>query len=162
MIQPYDPFNEDHAGYTTHRHYDGLDYVSGTWSMIAQRGVVIHAGTAMRQSYVRMYDTPIPDLSAQREQIYAFTAWHGEAPYWVMDPNGGLNIGFKEICTVQADLSRLQGLLSKKLGPDGYYWSLKYDIGIQFGGTELEAFIEWKEEGRTCTGNAAVIPMGLE
>jgi hypothetical protein len=37
MSQQYDPSNKDHAGRTTHREYDGLDYVSGIWSMIVQR-----------------------------------------------------------------------------------------------------------------------------
>jgi hypothetical protein len=39
---------------------------------------------------VRMYDTPMPNLSAQCEKIYAFTAWNGVVPYWLMDPNGVL------------------------------------------------------------------------
>jgi len=44
------------------------------------------------------------------------------------------------------NLSGLKGLLEKKVGANGYYWSLVFDIGIRFGGTELEAFIEWEEE----------------
>lgn len=59
----------------------------------------------MRQSYVQMYDTPIPNLSAQCEKIYAFTAWHGlgVAPYWVMDPNGVLSLfsQFEEILLIR-------------------------------------------------------------
>ena len=75
----------------------------------------------------------------------------------------------------------MRGLLIKEMGSKGYYWILKYRIGIRFGGTELEAFIEWTEgvyifhhayiylhvddassQNKTCTSKAAVIPMGLE
>ena len=49
------------------------------------------------------------------------------------------------MCSVQADLSGLRGLLVRTMGTSGYYWTLEFDIGIRFGGTELEAFIEWKE-----------------
>jgi hypothetical protein len=53
--------------------------------------------------------------------------------------------GFKQMCSVQADLSGLRGGLVQSMGTKGYYWTLNFDIGIRFGGTELEAFIEWKE-----------------
>lgn len=57
-----------------------------------------------------------------------------------------LNPGFMQICTVRADLSGLRGRLTKKLGLNGTYWELSFTIGIRFGRTELEAFVEWDEE----------------
>jgi hypothetical protein len=46
---------------------------------------------------------------------------------------------------VKADLSGKKGLLHEKTGANGIYWSLDFTIGIRFGGTELEAFVEWFE-----------------
>jgi len=46
---------------------------------------------------------------------------------------------------VQADLSGQKGLLHERSGAKGIYWILEYTIGIRFGGTELEAFVEWYE-----------------
>ena len=82
---------------------------------------------------------------------------------------------------MRADLSEMTRLLEKKKGTRGKYWVLNFTIGIKFGGTELEAFVEWYDgvrvsnvpsselhlidtpsQGKKCTGNAAVIPDGLE
>ena len=47
---------------------------------------------------------------------------------------------------MQADLSGKAGLLRKACGVKGNYWILEITVGIRFGGTELEAFVEWNEE----------------
>lgn len=53
---------------------------------------------------------------------------------------------FRTVCTLSADLRGLEGALEKKIGDQGSaYWSLKCDVCIRFGGTELEAYLEWKE-----------------
>jgi hypothetical protein len=49
------------------------------------------------------------------------------------------------MCTVQADLSGKEVLLHEKSGVNGIYWMYEYTIGLQLGGTELEAFVEWYE-----------------
>lgn len=59
---------------------------------------------------------------------------------------GDLNPGFEQICSVRANLSGLRGRLTKKGGLNGAYWELSYVIGLRFGRTALEAFIEWDEE----------------
>jgi hypothetical protein len=45
---------------------------------------------------------------------------------------------------VTANIEDLSGIVvphfSLRTGP---YWTLVYTIGIRFGGTELEAYIEW-------------------
>lgn len=46
---------------------------------------------------------------------------------------------------MQADLSGKAGLLHEARGANGNYWILEFTIGIRFGGTELEAFVEWYE-----------------
>lgn len=104
----HDPDNDAHAGRHSYYNSDGLLYVSGCWSQIVRRvrerprmvvdcsvthlgwqGVVIHADSAVRQSYLRKYDTPTPDLSRYTEIIYAFT-FPGLAPEWLTNTNGVL------------------------------------------------------------------------
>lgn len=54
------------------------------------------------------------------------------------------------MCTISADLSNLRGALERKIGAHGsVYWSLNCDVCIRFGGTELEAYLEWKERVST-------------
>jgi hypothetical protein len=122
----------------------------------------------MMQQYWRQFDSPKPDLSKQYWDIFAFTL-PGAPPEWMTNTNGALllfsqfeecsmmdllnfrfigdlNPGFKEICRVRADLNGLRGLLVKRMGVQKYYWTLNYKVGIRFGGTELEAFIEWEKK----------------
>lgn len=52
---------------------------------------------------------------------------------------------FTDVCTVQADTSKATESLRPKLGPDGFYYSLSFDIILLFGLTELKAQISWME-----------------
>ena len=60
--------------------------------------------------------------------------------------SGDLAHGFERVCTISADLSGLSGALEQCQGSNGLYWTLYYKIGIQFGGTELQAYLEWTED----------------
>ncbi|KAG8761842.1 hypothetical protein FRC11_012757, partial [Ceratobasidium sp. 423] len=85
-------------------------------------------------------------------------------PKWSMTKDGYLAKGFEQICTVTADLSGLQGALTKRVGKRKYY-QLYFLVALRFGGTELKAFIEWVENGRVRTGPAtlvAVLPSGTQ
>lgn len=61
---------------------------------------------------------------------------------------GSLNPGFYEVCELYADLTALRGALQRQEGLLGPYWRLKIQIVIRFGGTELEAFLEWERNVR--------------
>ena len=60
--------------------------------------------------------------------------------------SGNLAYGIENVCTISADLSGLSGALKQRRGSDGTYWTLTYKVGIQFGGTELQAYLEWRED----------------
>ncbi|KAF8593068.1 hypothetical protein BDV93DRAFT_590255, partial [Ceratobasidium sp. AG-I] len=64
---------------------------------------------------------------------------------FILDNNGSLNPGFNKVCELSADLTALKGTLKREEGSHGTYWVLDFTVAIRFGGTELEAFIEWKE-----------------
>jgi hypothetical protein len=52
------------------------------------------------------------------------------------------------VSEVSADLRDLAGDLVRKYSPaaGGPSWQLKLDVCIQFGGTELTAFVEWVDQ----------------
>jgi len=69
-----------------------------------------------------------------------------------------MNTGFRQVCTINADLSGLSGALTRGSGPNGIYWSLHFMITLKFGGTELRASLKWQEKGITRRGIASIIP----
>jgi len=71
---------------------------------------------------------------------------------------GNLNAGFRQVCTVKADLSGLSGALTRHVGPDGVFWRVYYSVALKFGGTELRASLIWQEKGVTRRGLASIIP----
>ncbi len=57
--------------------------------------------------------------------------------------SGNLAHGIEEICTISTDMSGISDVLKEWRGSDGKYWTVDFNIGIQFGGTELQAYLEW-------------------
>jgi hypothetical protein len=60
--------------------------------------------------------------------------------------SGNILDGFKLICELKADLSGMRGSLQKRRNPHGTYWTLQYELCLEFGGVELIAYLEWKEK----------------
>ena len=56
-------------------------------------------------------------------------------------------MGYKEVCTVKADMSGLTNSLKRKDGPDGQYVMPHYKIVIKWDGDHdcLKAFLRWEE-----------------
>ncbi|KAF8736985.1 ATP binding, partial [Rhizoctonia solani] len=157
---PYNAREPNHAGRPVHRHDAGYDYVTGKWSQIVGRGVVMNADGAMRESYWRSYKTPNPRLANFKVTMFAYTA-DGTPNAWLRDPQGNMNRGFEQICEVEADLSGMRQALKRKTGRDGEYYYLDFTMALQFGGTEIQAFVEWEQDGETRTGPASILPSAL-
>ena len=51
----------------------------------------------------------------------------------------------RTLCTLRADLSRLRGSLKRLTGPNGQYYRVDFEVVVRFGGTQLQATIQWKE-----------------
>lgn len=70
-----------------------------------------------------------------------------EVPIHDCYPGEGMLLpGFRQTCVIEADLKHLSGALEQQVGIHGeYYWTLSFDVCIRFGGTELEAYVEWEE-----------------
>jgi hypothetical protein len=51
----------------------------------------------------------------------------------------------RTLCTLNADLSGLRGSLKRLMGSEGPYYRVDYEVVVRFGGTQLQATIQWKE-----------------
>jgi hypothetical protein len=51
----------------------------------------------------------------------------------------------RTLCTLRADLSGLRGSLKRLMGPDAPYYRVDHEVVVRFGGTQLQATIQWKE-----------------
>ncbi|EUC57638.1 heat shock 70 kDa protein 12A [Rhizoctonia solani AG-3 Rhs1AP] len=157
---PYNPREPSHVGRPVRRHDAGYNFVTGKWSQIVERGVTMNADSVMRLPYWRSYKTPNPHLANFKVTIFAYTA-DGTPNPWLRDSRGNMNPGFEQLCEIEADLSEMRQALKRKTGRDGDYYFLDFTMALQFGDTELRAFVEWKRDGETRTGPAAILPSAL-
>jgi hypothetical protein len=58
--------------------------------------------------------------------------------------------GMRLVCTLSANLSALAGALQITTGPRGKrFYRVDYDVCVYFGGTQLRATLQWKENVST-------------
>ncbi|QRW20325.1 heat shock protein 70 kDa 12A [Rhizoctonia solani] len=134
----------------------GFPLVPGVWSQIVHKGVALDAEAVCRETYTSVHDKSRPDLSNLSMDVYCYSA--DDEPVWAWDENDDILPNFRKSCTISADLRGLEGALERRRGRRGNFWSLKIDVCMRFGGTELEAYIEWKDKGVTRTGPVFVVP----
>ncbi|CUA77246.1 Heat shock 70 kDa protein 12B [Homo sapiens] [Rhizoctonia solani] len=153
----FNSVNADHQGREIITCPSGNEKVSGIWSQIAAKGVVIDARAVARESFSQAFNTPNPELSNFQISLISYSN-NGE-PMWARDRRGLLANGFQNCCTISADLTNLSGALEPRIGINGNkYWRLYFEVCIRFGGTELEAYLEWEERGTTQTGTVTIVP----
>ncbi|GAB1520866.1 hypothetical protein RhiTH_003955 [Rhizoctonia solani] len=153
----YNSGNVDHQGREVITCPSGNQKVSGIWSQIAAKGVTIDARAVARESFSQAFSSPNPDLSNFEVSLISY-ANNGE-PMWARDKRGVFANGFQNCCTISADLTNLSGALEPRIGVHGNkYWRLYFEVCIRFGGTELEAYLEWEERGATRTSDVTIVP----
>lgn len=88
-------------------------------------------------------------------------------PHWLLDAYGAFSLplirparlmaaragnllpNFRQVCTITADLSPLQKILTPHEGAGGVkYWNIDFKLGISFGTNSLSAKVLWSEEVR--------------
>ncbi|CUA68940.1 hypothetical protein RSOLAG22IIIB_08194 [Rhizoctonia solani] len=165
MIAPYDQKNDDHRGRPTVVECDGVEKVVGLWSQIVDKGTVMDAKDAVREEYMRLYDSPNAKLGQFTVKVYSYNGGDKNASTWLMDRNGYIAAGFEEICQIKADLSDMRKALKNNVHKQKRNWlqskkyfHLDFKVAIQFGDTELKAFLEWEQKGVTQISPAVVIP----
>ncbi|KAH7336868.1 hypothetical protein B0J17DRAFT_665188 [Rhizoctonia solani] len=139
----------------------GAKMVSGAWSQIVQKGVALDSEVVCRRPYFQLHPTATPDLELFTVQLLAYS--DEDAPDWAYDSSANLCSGFQEACTIRANLKKLEGALKSGVGVNGSsYWTLSFSVCIRFGGTELESFLEWEENGITRTGPVSLVPQDID
>ncbi|KAF8336893.1 uncharacterized protein EI90DRAFT_3013883 [Cantharellus anzutake] len=157
---PYDSEDPRHTRRTPYSSFDGGNKISDVWCPLVRRGNIHQPNDDVELGWSRSYATP-PNLCHITKTIYAYTLNGQEEPHFITDLYGTLAPGFEEICTISADMSGLSGALEECQGVQGKYWKLRFNICIKFGGTELQAYITWTEDGKNRTSEAQIIPNSL-
>ncbi|KAF8597350.1 hypothetical protein BDV93DRAFT_596755 [Ceratobasidium sp. AG-I] len=138
----------------------GVENTSHGWSEIVPQNKVMQSDSSIKSSYYREYSTATPHLP--KLEVILYSTYHPATTQFMRDRQGNLYKGFDQVCTVTADLQTLHGLLERKYSNiTGVYWKQDFQVCIRFGGTELSAYLEWVQNGKTMTGPATVIPMAL-
>ncbi|CAE6421660.1 unnamed protein product [Rhizoctonia solani] len=155
-ILPYCPVNPEHVGRKRMDKPSGT-YVNGQWSLIVHQDIPIDCDEWSRQAFNREFGRSDPNLDDFQVRIYGSP--YGEVSEWIRDKSGNLNAGFREVCTITANLSAMKnGLKRHKNSKGTEYWTLRFHVCIRFGRTELEARLEWVDsKGILNIGPATVI-----
>ncbi|CAE6485276.1 unnamed protein product [Rhizoctonia solani] len=152
----YYPLSHDRQGRKPYISLAGKAVVSWAWSEIVHKGVAIDSGAVCCHKYHYLYDTPNPQLNILRVCLMAYKG--NSRPEWVKNPHGKTLNKFRNVCTIRADMGNVRGALKAKTSSSGSkYWKLSFSVCIRFGGTELESYLEWMENGIKRTGPASII-----
>ncbi|KEP53961.1 heat shock 70 kDa protein 12A [Rhizoctonia solani 123E] len=153
---PYRPMIDDPVGRKPYTTFAGDVRVKGGWSEIVPKGKVIDFGVIYRREYHFLYNTPTP--KSRMFQVKLVTYSGDDNPEWLKDPHGNYLDGFQSVCTLTANLQDTQGAMVALWNPSGSkYWALGFSVCIRFSGTELESFLEWKENGVKHTGPLSIV-----
>jgi hypothetical protein len=89
-------------------------------------------------------EVPLDSLINHRVSFTASTTI--VTPQLIFLRDSRLRSGIVPVCDISADLSGMSGALEPRWGRRGFFWSLDFSIGIEFGGVELQAYVEWVEK----------------
>lgn len=157
IMANYNPAISEHQGRAIVSDADGIDKVSGRWGQIAAKDIVIDTEAVVRKPFSCTYSTSHPDLEDFELTLVGYS--RNGNPAWLTNKTGAYLPGFRHSCDISANLDGLSGALQPRIGVRGaMYWRLDFDVCIRFGGTELEAYLEWEEDGTTHKGDATIIP----
>ncbi|GAA5871101.1 hypothetical protein JCM1840_007590 [Sporobolomyces johnsonii] len=128
-----------------YRGYDGQTRFHGGWSRIVEKGRIIGTNEIISHTYIA--DAAIGESLVFLDTIYICRNSQLAAGRWLTDEHGVRHRDFESCVTLEADLSPLATAANLKMNPDtgGMYYSLKYRIGIFFGGVSLKACSIWDE-----------------
>ncbi|KAG8712280.1 hypothetical protein FRC11_000550 [Ceratobasidium sp. 423] len=150
------PWLEGRQGRKMYLGAHGMPVIPGAWSQVVRKAT-LDAEAVCRETYSNSYRTANPDLKSLSMDLYAYPG--DDEPDWAWDADENLLPSFRKVCTISADLRGLEGALERNVGLGGAeYWELEVAVCMRFGGTELEAFLEWTDKGITRTGPVFVVP----
>jgi len=139
--------NPHHSGRPIKHDLDG-DWMMNKWMPLVRRGDILPHGQCAIIHGDQVFESAKESLGKWSQVIYAWTKVDEHEPYWISDRTGKVLPGFEPICMVTADLSPTADAL-KEVWTDSEaedrrsHWKVEHSIAIQFGGIELQAFLEW-------------------
>ncbi|KAB5590692.1 Heat shock protein HSP70 [Ceratobasidium theobromae] len=147
----------EHRGREVYMGADGLPVIPGAWSQIVKKGVALDSDASCRETYTAQTRSKSEALKSLSMDLYAYSG--DDQPEWAWDQTENLLPSFRKVCTITGDLRNVEDALERNIGLLGAeFWSLDVNVCIRFGGTELEANLEWKENGIVRTGPAKIVP----
>ncbi|CAE7069063.1 unnamed protein product [Rhizoctonia solani] len=136
---------------------EGIPMAPGAWSQIVKKGVPVDAEEVFRDKFHRTFMESNPSSVTLNVELFGYSK--DDDPVWAKDPEGNMYPGFEKVGTITAQILDLEGALKKDKGLLGVeYWDLAAEVCICFGTTELQAHLEWEQNGVTRKGPATIIP----
>ncbi|KAG9103549.1 hypothetical protein FRC06_010034 [Ceratobasidium sp. 370] len=153
----FDPQDSEHRNRIKTISPDGIPRVIGAWCPIVLKGVPIDAKAVCREGIGRFYISPTSDPGSVTLPLFSYSG--EDQPDWALDDQGKEVKGFRKACTITANLQNISNALTMGIGlHGGLFWVFEAEVCIRFGGTELQAYLEWEEDGVTRTGPATFVP----
>ncbi|KAF9234835.1 hypothetical protein BU15DRAFT_78668 [Melanogaster broomeanus] len=139
---------------TAFRDLTGCLVVPNVFRSILMKGIRVSEEQEFRRPFCMLKESP----SECSHVSTCIVAYRGKltAPAWVdVEPHS-----FTKLCTVHADTSKVIKSLwprRSKHSPTGNYYTIRCDVILLFGLTELKAQISWMENGVERRGPASVV-----
>ncbi|KAF8805121.1 hypothetical protein BYT27DRAFT_7105301 [Phlegmacium glaucopus] len=139
----YDATAKDHRA-RSHKVYtsvSGDKRISDFFSIILPKNTQVSETTEFKKSYSRESES----AADFRSGTFSVWCYRGDVatPEWKdVDTNN-----YTELCTIEADLSRVPLRPQQKAGGKGKFYTVDYDMVLLFGMTELKAHVAWRENG---------------
>ncbi|KIM20881.1 hypothetical protein M408DRAFT_118947 [Serendipita vermifera MAFF 305830] len=135
---------------------DGSLRIPGRFRALIRKGTRIESNFAVHEQGYQISQTLQDLLTDIRSTIYVYDG--DEVPRWITDTKGERLPQMRRLCRLKADMSSLRGSLQPCCGLLGPYYEVHYTKSIRFGGTKLQARLQWEENGTLREGPITIIP----
>ncbi|KAG8837726.1 hypothetical protein FRC18_008228 [Serendipita sp. 400] len=136
---------------------DGHKRIDGVFDIWVEKNRIVDGRFQKLSEYSRIYEHPPDNLG---EFTMSVLVWEGnQKPIWCENILGELVPGARILCTLSGNLSRMRSSLSKKNGVGGQpYWIVTFQVLVLFGGTKMQARLQWNEGKQQRQGPISIIP----
>jgi hypothetical protein len=133
---------------------DGNYHIPGAFSTILRKCTAVSEETEFRRPYARVmalqfFTTWTVDINP----LQCYQGQAAEPPEWIdLEP-----ASFHEICSIHADITNIKNKMVAKYNGSAYYYQFDFEVVMLFGGTELKAYVAWKENGVEKRSPASIV-----
>ncbi|KIM20879.1 hypothetical protein M408DRAFT_333772 [Serendipita vermifera MAFF 305830] len=158
----YDSYDPEHAKRSLKVYIDagGEVCLPGGFSTLVPKGTKMESGYVATKPYIQRFSCRISDSGSHLGSFERkLMVWEGEGiPIWREDVHGRQLSQVRTLCTLKAELSALRSSLKEKGPSYRRYCEVEFDIVVRFGGTQLQARMQWKEHGVLREGPISILP----